>query len=162
MRTLLNRIDTESAFWDNVFLLAKIVLVSAFIFVLVFGVRLLIFYPKVEGSIVKIIRDDKNEFIASRGRLTSHDCMSLWLDSFTYRFIHRETQYADLFKPGDEVKLWYYRMHGEYQIVQAKRGDEMLMKHNSILANIVFVLMVGSFILVLLEFIVKRVLPKRD
>ncbi|WP_026472891.1 hypothetical protein [Alkaliflexus imshenetskii] len=162
MRTLLNRIDKESAFWDNVFLLAKIVLVSAFILVLVFGVRLLVFYPKVEGSIVKIISDDKNEFIAARGRLTSHDCMSLWLNSFTYRFIHRKTQYAELFNSGDEVKLWVYKLHGEYQIVHAKRGDEILIKHNSILANIVFVLMVGSLIVVLLEFIVKKVTPKRD
>jgi hypothetical protein len=53
-------------------------------------------------------------------------------------------------------------MHGEYIIVQAKRGDEILIKHNSILANIVFVLMVGSFIVVLLELIVKKILPKRN
>jgi hypothetical protein len=91
-----------------------------------------------------------------------YPCMALEIDSFKRRIIHRNTKYSNLFKPGDEVKLWYYRMHGEYQIVQAKRGDEILIKHNSILANIVFVLMVGSFVVVLLELLVKKVLPKRD
>lgn len=162
MRTLLNSIDIENPFWDNAFLLAKIVLVSTVILALVFGVRLLFFYPKIEGTVVKIIENDENKYIASRGRLTSQDCMSLWLDSFTYRIIHSKTQYANFFQSGDEVKLWIYKLHGEYQIAQAKRGDEILIKHNDFLANIVFLLMVGSFIVVLLELIVKKILPKRD
>ncbi|HTO15342.1 MAG TPA: hypothetical protein VLZ83_06210 [Edaphocola sp.] len=160
MKTLLNKIDVKSTFWDNTFLLSKIVLVSTIILVMVFGVRLLVFYPKIEGVVRKIIENDENKYVASRGRLTSHDCMSLRLNSFAYRIIHSNTQYADLFQSGDEVTLWIYKLRGEYHIAQAKRGDEILIKHNDLLANIVFVLMVGSFLIVLLELFLKKILPK--
>lgn len=162
MKTLLNKIDIKSTFWDNTFLLGKIILVLTFSANLVLGVRIISLFRTVDGDIVKVISNSNWTMTNLRGNDRRYDCMALEIDSFKRRIIHRNTKYSDLFKPGDEVKLWYYRMHGEYQIVQAKRGDEILIKHNSILANIVFVLMVGSFMVVLLEFIVKKVLPKRD
>ena len=162
MKTLLNKIDIKSTFWDNTFLLGKIILVLTLSAIVILGIRIIPLFRTVDGEIVKVISDTNWTITNLRGNGWSSDCMALRIHSLNRRIIHPNTKYADLFKSGDEVKLWYYRMHGEYIIVQAKRGDEILIKHNSILANIVFVLMVGSFVVVLLELLVKKVLPKRD
>jgi hypothetical protein len=162
MKTLLNKIDVKSTFWDNAFLVGKIILVLTIIAHIVYGIRILPLFKTVNGEIVEVYSHCRWTITNLRGNGWSSDCMALRIHSLNRRIIHPNTKYADLFKSGDEVKLWYYRMHGEYIIVQAKRGDEILIKHNSILANIVFVLMVGSFIVVLLELLVKKVLPKRD
>lgn len=160
MKTLLNKIDVKNTFWDNTFLLGKIILVLTFSANIVLGVRIIPLFRTVDGKIVKVISKSNWTITNLRGNGWSSDCMALKIDSFKRRIIHRRTKYSDLFKQGDEVKLWYYRMHGEYIIVQAKRGDEILIKHNDLLANIVFVLMVGSFLIVLFELFLKKILPK--
>lgn len=161
MKTLLNKIDVKSTFWDNVFLFARIILVLIIGAHVVLGIRILPLFKIAQGEVIDVVNEKYMQTVIG-GNDRAYDCMALRIDSFKRRIIYRKPEYADLFKQGDEVKLWYYRMHGEYIIVQAKRGDEILIKHNDLLANIVFVLMVGSFIVVLLELIVKKILPKRD
>ena len=158
---LLSKINIKSTFWDNTFLLGKIILVLTLSANVRSDSRILPLYKIAQGEVIGVAIEKYMQSVIGPTEWVS-DCMALRIDSFKRRIIHRNTKYADLFKPGDEVKLWYYRMGGEYVIVQAKRGDEILIKHNSILANIVFVLMVGSFMVVLLEFIVKKILPKRE
>ena len=160
MKTLLNKIDVKSTFWDNTFLLGKIILVLTVSANLVLGVRIIPLFRTVDGKIVKVINNSNWTITNFRGNDRMYDCMALKIDSFKRRVIHRKTKYSDLFKQGDEVQLWYYRMHGEYIIVQAKRGNEILIKHNGLLANIVFVLMVGSFLIVLFELFLKKILSK--
>ena len=158
---MLNKIDVKSTFWDNAFLLGKIILVLTVSANLVLGVRIIPLFRTVDGKIVKVISKSNWTITNLRGNGWSSDCMALKIDSFKRRIIHRKTKYSDLFKQGGyEVKLWYYRMDGECQIAQAKRGDEILIKHNGLLANIVFVLMVGSFLIVLFELFLKKILPK--
>ncbi|ASB50165.1 hypothetical protein [Alkalitalea saponilacus] len=159
MKTFLSKIDAKSIFWDNTFLLGKIILVLTIIAHIVYGIRILPLFKTVNGEIVEVYSHCRWTMTNLRGNDSTYDCMALRIDSFKRRIIHRNTKYADSFKPGDEVKLWFYRMHGEYIIVQANRGDEIIIKHNGLLANIVFVLMVGSFMLVLLEIIVKKISP---
>lgn len=158
---MLNKIDVKSTFWDNAFLVGKIILVLTIGVHIVLGIRILPFFKIVKGEVIEVANRKYTQTVIG-GNDRTYNCMALRIESFKRRIIHRNTKYADLFKPGDEVKLWFYRMHGEHIIVQAKRGDEILIKHNGFLANIVFVLMVGSFIVVLLELIVKKVSPKRD
>lgn len=160
MKTLLNKIDVKSTFWDNAFLLGRIILVLTFSANIGSAIRIIPLFRTVDGKIVKVISNSYWTMTNLRGNDRTYDCMALEIDSFKRRIIHRKTKYSDLFKQGDEVKLWYYRMDGEYQIAQAKRGDEILIKHNGILANIVFVLMVGSFLIVLFELFLKKILSK--
>ncbi|MFP4557850.1 MAG: hypothetical protein ACLFNU_13355 [Bacteroidales bacterium] len=162
MKTLLNKIDVKSTFWDNTFLLGKIILVLTLSANVGSDLKIIPLFRTVDGEIVEVISNSYWARTNLRGNDRTYDCMALRIDSFKRRIIHRNTKYSDLFEQGDEVRLWYYKMDGEYQIVQAKRGDEILIKHNDLLANIVFVLMVGSFFVVLLELFVKKVLPKRD
>lgn len=159
MKTLLNKIDVKSTFWDNTFLLGKIILVLTFSANVGSALRILPLYKIVKGEVIEVANRKYTQTVIG-GNDRMYDCMALKIDSFKRRIIHRKPKYSALFKQGDEVQLWYYRMHGEYIIVQAKRGNEILIKHNGLLANIVFVLMVGSFLIVLFELFLNKILPK--
>ena len=105
MKTLLNKIDVKSIFWDNTFLLGKIILVLTFSANLVLGVRIVPLFRTVDGEIVKVISNSYWTMTNLRGNDRTYDCMALEIDSFKRRIIHRNTKYSNLFKPGDEVKF---------------------------------------------------------
>lgn len=162
MKTLLNKIDVKSTFWDNSFLLGKIILILTINANVLLGVRILPLYKKAYGKVVRISDSGQRRGGFHGGATTYSRCMELEVNTLRKRLIHTKYQYAYSFEINDMVSVWYYKSRSDNHIAQAKRGDEILIKHNSILANIVFVLMVGSFIVVLLELLVKKVLPKRD
>ena len=162
MKTLLNKIDVKSTFWDNFFLLGKIILILTINANVLLGVRILPLYKKAYGKVVRISDSGQRRGGFHGGATTYSRCMELEVNTLRKRLIHTKYQYAYSFEINDMVSVWYYKSRSDNHIALAKRGDEILIKHNSILANIVFVLMVGSFVVVLLELLVKKVLPKRD
>jgi hypothetical protein len=117
--------------------------------------------PTIEGSVIKVVKNGSYTLTNIGGADRPSNCMYLKTDSFEPRVIHSKNEYADLFSIGDKVNLWVYQQHGEYQIVKAQRGQEVLIEHNDVWATIIFVLMIGSLAIVLFEIFVKKILPKR-
>ena len=160
MKTLLNKIDVKNTFWDNIFLLGKIILVLTFNANVLLGVRILPLYKKTNGKVVRISDAGQRRGGFHGGATTYSRCMELEVNTLRKRLIHTKYQNAYSFEINDMVSIWYYKSRSDNHIAQAKRGDEILIKHNDLLANIVFVLMVGSFLIVLFELFLKKILSK--
>ncbi|WP_010662605.1 hypothetical protein [Marinilabilia salmonicolor] len=160
-KMLLGEMKVLRSSWDNAFLLSKIILILTINANIILGIRILPLYKQIEGSVIEIVKNGSYTLTNIGGADRPSNCMYLKIDSYNSRVIHSKNEYADLFSIGDKVKVWVYKQHGEYQIVKAQRGQEVLIEHNDVWATIVFVLMVGSLAIVLFEIVVKKVLPKR-
>ncbi|WP_439183216.1 hypothetical protein [Carboxylicivirga taeanensis] len=145
MKKWLSRVDTDNMLYRYLVFIIIIVFAFAYGSYKMYGNRPLFLFKNQEGKIVKVY--DKKQFtrVGYAGASPSnYDAMALKLDSSKELIINTNLDYSKLFEEGMRVKVWMYRTSDEYNFVQVKCGNQVLVENNEEIGWFVFTLMIVS------------------
>lgn len=129
MKVLWSKICKNSSFVTIIKLLVILFLIAFMAMYKSFGYRPEFLLKKINGKITNVIQNSYYSTL-SRGGTSSHECMSLYIDTFNSRIINNDRTLAGKFIAGENISLLIYKSNGDYNFAQATQGDTLILRNN--------------------------------